>query len=109
MNLQIQIDEKNNKTVVQLSGEIDVYTAPDLKEALLPLTLKKGHLLEINLENVSYMDSTGLGIFVNVLKSSKEHDSHLKLVRLQDRVLRLFHITGLHEIMDINTTIRGVD
>lgn len=109
MNLQIQIDEKNNESFVHLSGEIDVYTASELKEALLPLTMKKGHLLEINLENVSYMDSTGLGIFINALKSAKEHASNLKLVNLQDRVHRLFQITGLNEVMDINTTIRGVD
>lgn len=109
MNLQIHIDEKNNKSVVHLSGEIDVYTAPKLKDALLSLARKPNDTLEVNLEDVSYMDSTGLGVFVNALKVSKEHGSNLKLINLQDRVFRLFQITGLHEIMDIDTTIRGVE
>ncbi|GGA92628.1 anti-sigma factor antagonist [Ornithinibacillus halotolerans] len=109
MNLQIQIDSKNNLSIVHLSGEIDVYTAPKLKEALLPLTKTHNGLVEVDLEKVSYMDSTGLGVFINALKLSTEHDCKLRLVNLQDRVLRLFQITGLHEIMDLNSTIRGVD
>ncbi|MEN2769206.1 anti-sigma factor antagonist [Ornithinibacillus xuwenensis] len=109
MNLQIHIEEGNDKSHVHLSGEIDVYTAPKLKDALIPLTSKQGNTIEVNLEQVKYMDSTGLGVFVNALKSSKENGSKLKLINLQDRVLRLFQITGLQEIMDINATIRGVN
>lgn len=109
MNLQIQIDEKTNKSIVHLSGEIDVYTAPKLKDALLPITEIKGRIIEVDLEHVNYMDSTGLGVFVNALKLSKEHESKLLLVNLHERVLRLFQITGLHKIIDLNTTIRGVN
>lgn len=109
MNLQIQIDEGLDKSIVHLSGEIDVYTAPKLKDTLLPLLKQQGTSLEVDLSNVTYMDSTGLGVFVNALKLSKEYESQLTLINLQDRVFRLFQITGLHEIMDINSTIRGVD
>ncbi|MFS0675063.1 STAS domain-containing protein [Ornithinibacillus sp. 179-J 7C1 HS] len=109
MNLQIQIDESLDKSIVHLSGEIDVYTAPKLKDALLPLIIEQKTYLEVDLKDVNYMDSTGLGVFVNALKLSKEHESQLTLVNMQDRVFRLFQITGLDEIMDINSTIRGVD
>lgn len=109
MNLKIQIDESLHKSIVHLSGEIDVYTAPKLKDALLPLLMQQGTSLEVDLSDVNYMDSTGLGVFVNALKLSNEHDSKLSLINLQNRVFRLFQITGLHEIMDINSTIRGVD
>ncbi|GAB3045259.1 STAS domain-containing protein [Virgibacillus ainsalahensis] len=107
MNLAIDVVEEGEKSIVYLSGEIDAYTAPQLKETLLPLTKNNGHLVEIDLEEVNYMDSTGLGIFISALKSTKEHDSKMKLVNIQDRVLRLFKITGLDEIMDINAKIRG--
>ncbi|WP_026908569.1 anti-sigma factor antagonist [Paucisalibacillus globulus] len=109
MNLKIQIEDGNSKSIVRLSGEIDVYTAPKLKDALLPLTKRQGTILEVDLELVNYMDSTGLGVFVNALKLSKENRCNLILVNLQDTVLRLFQITGLHEIMDLNSTIRGVE
>ncbi|CDO04126.1 anti-anti-sigma-B factor [Oceanobacillus picturae] len=108
MNLVIDVVEESNKSVVNLSGEIDAYTAPNLKESLLPLTQKEGNTVEVDLGNVNYMDSTGLGVFISALKSTKENGSEMKLVNIQDRVLRLFKITGLDEIMDLNSTIRGV-
>ncbi|ASK61248.1 anti-anti-sigma factor [Virgibacillus phasianinus] len=107
MNLEIDVVEENSKSKLNVSGEIDAYTAPKLKEALLPLTKVSGNTVEVNLDEVGYMDSTGLGVFISALKSTKEFDSHLVLVNLQERVLRLFKITGLDEIMDINSGIRG--
>jgi anti-sigma B factor antagonist len=107
MNLDIQINHSDDKLICTLAGEIDAYTAPKLKEAILPLTKEAGKTAEIDLENVNYMDSTGLGVFISALKSAKETGSHLKLINLQDRVLRLFRITGLDEIMDLKAVIRG--
>lgn len=107
MNLEIDVIIEEEKSIVNLSGEIDVYTAPKLKEALLPLTKQENHVIEVYLDEVNYMDSIGLGVFIGVLKSTKENKGSLKLVNLQDRVQRLFRITGLNEIMDINFTIGG--
>lgn len=104
MNLEVDVVEENDKSKVILSGEIDAYTAPKLKSALLPLTKINGKTVEVDLDQVGYMDSTGLGVFIGALKSTKEYNSHLTLVNLQDRVMRLFKITGLNEIMDINGT-----
>ncbi|MEC5424705.1 STAS domain-containing protein [Virgibacillus sp. C22-A2] len=107
MNLVVDVIDANEKSIVNLSGEIDAYTAPQLKEALLPLVKQAGHLVEVNLEDVNYMDSTGLGVFISALKSTKENKSRMVLVNLQDKVLRLFKITGLDEVIEINSTIRG--
>ncbi|QKY71215.1 STAS domain-containing protein [Lentibacillus sp. CBA3610] len=107
MDLKIDITEGIGKSTVKLFGEIDAYTAPQLKEKLLPLTKIERNQVEVNLENVHYMDSTGLGVFISALKSTKENNSELRLVDLQDRVLRLFRITGLDEIITIDTAIRG--
>lgn len=108
MNLTIDVVNKPGHTyVLYLNGELDVYTAPKLKEALLPLTKKKDKIIEVNLAEVKYMDSTGLGIFINALKNTKEYNSHLKLVNPQERVSRLFKITGLDEIMDLHKTAPG--
>ncbi len=61
----------------------------------------------VDLEQVNYMDSTGLGVFISALKSTKEFDSELRLVALQDRVQRLFEITGLDSVLNIDSTVRG--
>lgn len=107
INLDIKTEELEGETVLTLIGEIDAYTAPILKEQLLPLTARQDHLITVNLESVDYMDSTGLGVFISALKATKEHDSKLKLVNLQDRVHRLFKITSLDTIISIDTIVRG--
>lgn len=103
MNLAIGIEENSNHYTVKLTGEIDVYTAPELKEKLLPLTEKKGNEIQIDLENTTYLDSTGLGVFISAYKSTKEFQSHIELIHAKDRVLRLFKVTGLDEIMNVKT------
>lgn len=107
MNLTVDVVKNDEHYIVYLAGEIDVYTAPKLKETLLPYIRKYGSNIEVDLKRVNYMDSTGLGVFISALKASKEFNSGLKLVNLQERVYRLFKITGLNEIMDIDSMIRG--
>ena len=107
MNLVTSIMEENTKVGLIVSGEIDAYTAPKLKEALLPLTKVSGKTVEVDLDQVGYMDSTGLGVFISALKSTKKSDAHLRLIHVHDRVMRLFKITGLDEIIDISDEIRG--
>lgn len=109
MDLSIEVIESENKSIIKLSGEIDVYTAPNLKKTLIPLSEIEGQTIEVDMEKVNYMDSTGLGIFISLLKSSKEHGTDFKLLNLQDRVMRLFTITGLNEIINIHSTIPGVE
>lgn len=102
MDLQVKVAEENsNFAILQVTGEIDAYTAPQLKEALLPMTKTEKFLVKVDLSNVNYMDSTGLGVFISALKSTKENNSNMKLCNMQERVHRLFDITGLAEIMDI--------
>ncbi|SFE35854.1 anti-sigma B factor antagonist [Lentibacillus persicus] len=107
MNLNIDVTEGNGKSAMKLAGEIDAYTAPQLKEKLLPLTKIENNQVEVDLEGVHYMDSTGLGVFISALKSVNESDSKMRLINLQNRVLRLFQITGLDEIITLDTAIRG--
>lgn len=109
MNLQIDVVDHDNQFTVNVAGEIDIYTAPELKAQLLPLTKKEGKIISVDLTDVNYMDSTGIGVFISALKSTKEHGSKIQLVNLQDRILRLFKITGLTEIMDIRPAMRGAN
>ncbi len=107
LNLNIDRNDNGETQELKLAGEIDAYTAPQLKEALLPLTKAEGTTVIVDLEGVNYMDSTGLGVFISALKSTKEYNSDLRLVALQDRVRRLFEITGLDSIIYIDSTVRG--
>lgn len=107
MNFSLKTSESGKRTVIVANGEIDAYSAPILKEKLLRETIKKDHEVIVDLKNVSYMDSTGLGVFISGLKSAKEHESNLTLMNLQTRVRRLFRITNLDSIFTIKSTLRG--
>ncbi|MFB4165181.1 STAS domain-containing protein [Alteribacillus sp. JSM 102045] len=102
MNLDIRTEEKNGLNLLYVGGEVDAYTAPQLRDALLPLTENEGAKVIVDLSEVDYIDSTGLGIFIGALKSSNSNNSTLKLTGLNPRVKRLFSITGLDEVMDID-------
>lgn len=101
MNLQIETEARETEAIVHLSGEIDAYTASQLREKLIPLTEKENQHIIIDLKNVNYMDSTGLGVFIGALKSCKKNQSTMVLTGATDRVKRLFTITGLDEVMKI--------
>ena len=101
MNLDIHIEETENQKNVFLTGEIDTYTAPKLRESLIPLTEQSGVEVIVDLSEVQYIDSTGLGIFVGVLKASDSNGSSLTLTGMSERIKRLFVITGLDEVINI--------
>lgn len=106
MNLDIQTKEEQARNVVLLSGEVDVYTAAKLKETLTPLAEQEDKELVVDLSNINYIDSTGLGIFIGALKTTEKSNSTLKLTGLNERVRKLFEITGLNEVIDIQSQSR---
>nr|WP_205693056.1 STAS domain-containing protein [Cellulomonas sp. IC4_254] len=93
------------RTVVDVTGEIDVYTAPALREKLTGL-VDAGHVdLVVNLTEVRFMDSTGLGLLVGVLKRVRGLDGRLQLVIDSERLLKVFRITALTQVFTIRETV----
>lgn len=103
MNVNVQFREEGSVMRGFVEGEIDTFTAPILREELESIRITEGLLIELDLSKVSYMDSTGLGIFVAFYKKVAREKSNFKLVGLTSRLARLFEITGLSELMDIET------
>ena len=64
MNLNIETTTQDKFYEVKVGGELDVYTVPELEEVLTPMRQDGTRDIYVNLENVSYMDSTGLGLFI---------------------------------------------
>ncbi|MFB4212984.1 STAS domain-containing protein [Shouchella sp. JSM 1781072] len=101
MNLSIKSEQVESTYHIHLSGEIDAYTAPQLRESLLPLAEKENQQINIHFDEVEYIDSTGLGVFVGVLKATDATNSELTLLGMSSRIKRLFSITGLDEVISI--------
>ncbi|MFK2826301.1 anti-sigma factor antagonist [Bacillus sp. B190/17] len=107
MNIKIDVKETEQRTNIEISGEIDAYTAPKLRETIFPYTEKENAQIVVDLSGVSYMDSTGLGVFVGLFKGLNANDGNLQLIGLSERLRRLFDITGLADIMNINSEVEG--
>lgn len=82
--------------VLRITGEIDVYTAPELRERVVHLIDNGTRHLIIDLSQVTFLDSTGLGALVGSLKRLRTHGGSLKLVTSTERVMEIFRITGLN-------------
>ena len=89
------------RTVIAVGGEIDVYTAPRLREMLIRLVDEEKYHLIVDMEGVEFLDSTGLGVLVGGLKRVRSHDGGIDLVCTQGRILRIFRITGLNKVFNI--------
>ena len=102
MDIKVDVREAKGDTyVVDLNGEIDVYTSPKVKDAIGEL-IDKGHYnLVINLESVRYIDSTGLGVLIGGLKRVREHGGTVNLVCTNPQIKKIFDITGLVKIFGI--------
>ena len=102
MDIKVNVREAQGETfVVDLNGEIDVYTSPKVKDAIGDL-IDKGHYnLVINLEKVRYIDSTGLGVLIGGLKRVREHGGTVNLVCTNPQIKKIFDITGLVKIFGI--------
>lgn len=105
MDLSVTSREQGGRTVVEVSGEIDVYTAPVLRERLNDLVGEGHHHLVVDMEKVDFLDSTGLGVLVGGLKRVRSHDGSLHLVCTQEKILKVFRITGLTKVFPIHDSV----
>ena len=105
VDLKLDHHTKDGIEIVDVEGEIDVYTAPRLRELLIELVNSRFYQLVVNMEKVEFLDSTGLGVLVGGLKRVRAHDGSLDLVCTQDRILKIFRITGLTNVFGIHDTV----
>ena len=98
MNLDLETSKQGDSSVISLRGEIDVYTAPRLRQALIDLVEGGAKDIVVDMERVDFLDSTGLGVLVGGLKRVKSNEGDLKLVVTQDRIMKIFDITGLAKV-----------
>ena len=104
MDLTLETRETAGHTVVSVGGEIDVYTAPRLRDKITELVSSGHHSLIIDMENVDFLDSTGLGVLVGGLKKVRAQDGTMSLICSQDRLLKIFKITGLAKVFTIHAS-----
>lgn len=101
MDIKIDVQDKEYCNILSVHGDVDVYTSPKVKEAINALIEKEVFSIVVNLEDVRYVDSTGLGVLIGALKRLKEHNGSIVLVCTNPQIKKIFQITGLVKIFSI--------
>jgi anti-sigma B factor antagonist len=91
--------------IIEVGGEIDVYTAPKLREAIVTAVEAGANHLIIDVEKVDFLDSTGLGVLVGALKRIRADGGSLDIVCTHERILKIFAITGLDKVFGLHASV----
>ena len=100
----VATDERDGVVIVSVGGEVDAHTAPEVKEAVHG-AIGPNVRLVVDLTDVAFLDSTGLGVLVTALKRVREVDGSLDLVVASPRVLKVFALTGLDVVIPIHEAL----
>ena len=105
MNFDVQTDKVGEGTyVISLSGEVDLYTAPEFKQQLLDVIAEDAKEVVVDFTNTTFIDSTTLGVLVGGVKRLRSQDGMLSLVSSDRNITKIFEITGLDRVFTIYPT-----
>jgi len=99
-----EVRQEPEATVVVLSGEVDMHQSPALHAALVDVANGRPKRLVLNMSEVGYMDSSGVGTLVELLRRVNGYKGKLALVNLSQRVKSVFEITKLDKFFSIYAT-----
>ena len=100
--MKIRLKEVGDIGLVEVEGEVDAEHSPQLKKTLEKARENKIKYIVLDLKKVSFIDSTGLGILISLMRRLKEEEGHLRLACLQEEVRSIFEITRLYRVFDIS-------
>ena len=105
MNFHIEDQEIDADThVIELGGEVDLYTAPEFKERMVQVIEQGKKQVVVDLSKATFIDSTTLGVLVGGVKRLRTNDGQLSLVCSDRNITKIFEITGLDKVFTIYPT-----
>jgi anti-sigma B factor antagonist len=102
MDLSVNTRTDEGVSVVEVAGEVDVYTAPTLRQHLREASGGPAPRVVVDMTEVKFLDSTGLGVLVGAMGRVKEADGTLRLVVSSDHILKVLRITGLDALIPVD-------
>ncbi len=93
--------------IFALSGTLDIATSPSLRAALIEAADRGEHEIVVDLSQLEFLDSTGLGALIGAHKRAAEHGGSIRLVALEGQILRLLRITGLLDVFSVYPTVEA--
>jgi anti-sigma B factor antagonist len=100
-DFRVSVKDDAGQSTVVVEGEVDVATAPALRDELYRLIERGSSTIVVDLAGMDFIDSTGLGVFVGALKRAREGGGAIELRGLQPSARKVFDITGLSSAFTI--------
>ncbi|MFW5808036.1 MAG: STAS domain-containing protein [Spirochaetota bacterium] len=99
--MEINKRETNDIVILDITGEIDLYNAPEIKDIINKLVEEQKYNVIINLEKVTYIDSSGIGALISSLSNLKKYQGGLKIINVFASVRKVFELTKLTSFFEI--------
>ena len=107
MSLQIEVQAQDEYALLNIEGDVDLYSSPDVRAAILKLTKEKIPTILVNLANVAYMDSSGVATLIEGLQQCNKYKGRFALLSLRDNVREVFELTRLDKIFEIHNDLEA--
>jgi anti-anti-sigma factor len=96
-------------TVIELAGSLDHHTAPAARTALAGLDLRPGQQLVLDLDGITFCDSTGITVLIAARNHALAADATIALAAVPERVIRIFRIVGLDQVFVTHPTAQAAE
>jgi anti-sigma B factor antagonist len=108
--LRVTVDDREHYALVTVAGEVDVTTGSQLREPLHELVEQRKHRHVVDLREVTFLDSTGLGILVSDHKRLRDRDGSLHVVVTTPGIVsRVFRLTGVDRVVPLVETVEEAE
>ena len=98
LNLRVNYDADKQQINVNVGGELDIYTSNEFKEAVIKEFSKNREDIVINAKELKFVDSTGLGVLISILKESQENEKKIYIDHAKANIRKIFDITDLDKL-----------
>ncbi len=99
--MEISFRDIGEHKIIQVSGEVDLYNVSELKKALFSITDGKHYSVVVDMKNVNYMDSSGIGALVAGQKKMRAHNGKFALMNIHEDVLNILKLATLDKFFKI--------
>ena len=94
-NISVDITEENDISIVTVKGEIDIYTCGKLRSALADIIEKKSYTFILDLTELIYIDSTGLGTIAHCARTVEKETGYIHIICKKPQIKKIFEVSGL--------------
>jgi len=105
VDLVVQVEDRGDWVVARASGDLDLTTAPRLRERVVQVVSEGQPRVVLDLEGVDFVDSTGLGVLVGLLKRTRSQGGDLRLVSTRRSLQKVLELTSLDRALPLARTV----